>query len=42
MSQLFIDTDEMHHRAMMESSIVLVKITFVLKIQYLSVTKPLR
>ena len=31
-SQLFIDADEMHHMPMMESSIVLVKITFVLYI----------
>ena len=37
MSQLFIDTDEMHHIPMMESSIVLVKITFVLEIQYFSI-----
>ena len=37
MSQLFIDADEMHHMPMMESSIVLVKITFVHKIQYYSI-----
>ena len=28
-SQLFIDTDEMYHMPMMESSIVLIKITLV-------------
>ena len=31
-SQLFIDTDEIHHMLMMESSIVLVKITLFVKL----------
>ena len=33
-SQLFIDTDEMHHMPMMESSIVLVKITLFIKLMF--------